>query len=65
MSVLSAFILCVGKKPCDRLIPRPRNPADYVWDQENKKAAKVEQRAVEPQINRFANSFVLGREMGD
>jgi hypothetical protein len=30
MSELCAFILWVGKRPCEGLIPRPRSPTDCV-----------------------------------
>jgi hypothetical protein len=42
MSVLCAFILCLccsvcRYRFCDGLIPRPRSPTDYIWDQGTEK----------------------------
>jgi hypothetical protein len=40
------------QRPCDGLIPRPRSAAGCVKDQETEKAAKDQQRVVEPWIDR-------------
>jgi hypothetical protein len=41
-------VLYAGKRPCDGLITRPRSPTDSVKDQETEKAAKAQQKALEP-----------------
>jgi hypothetical protein len=58
-----AFNLCLGspvrkQRPCDGLIPRPRSPTD----QETEEAAKVQQRAAEPQIGSTSEAYVLKRK---
>jgi hypothetical protein len=48
------FYVCVFMckyQPCDRLIPRPRSPTDCEKDQEAEKAVKVQQKAVDPEID--------------
>jgi hypothetical protein len=50
---LCGFILCLccsvcRQRPCDGLIPRSKSPNDCVEDRETVKAAKAQQRAVEP-----------------
>jgi hypothetical protein len=39
------FCVCVV---CDGLIPRPTSPTDCVYDYETEKAAKVQQKDLEP-----------------
>jgi hypothetical protein len=41
-------VLCVQVAALQRAHPRQRSPSDCVKDQETDKAAKAEQRAVEP-----------------
>jgi hypothetical protein len=41
-------VLYARQRHCDGLILRPSSPSDYVKAQETEKAAKAQQRAVEP-----------------
>jgi hypothetical protein len=51
MSVCVYSFMCspvCRQRPCDELIPRPRQRAYCVKDQETEKPGMVEQRAVKP-----------------